>query len=335
MIAKTLSTALWDYKREKRTAYRARWNNASKLGHPCVRHLVLARTTPVENIPLFDVHVQFRFDDGNVLEGAVRDDLKASGFPITQDQRPFEWPEYEISGKIDGMVMIDGKNYPVEIKKVSPWFENTIKKCIDADGIISTVAVRQSMDRFLWMYLCQLNLYCLMSNSERGVFAFKNPVTGIITFAELPLDYELGEQTLQKAEAVIEHMKEGTLPEHCADPRICGMCQFAHVCKPPVLDTKGEDMEIILDDELEFLLDEWNELKPNRDLWERIDKNVAARIRGRTGICGKYRIGGKWTITPEKVIPEHVQAERKSWRKEIENLVLSQDSEEKTESQSY
>lgn len=307
VLADTLKKALWDYKSGKRRAYRSRSNNASKLGHPCIRFLVMIRTTDVDNIEKFSVESQFRMDDGKMFEAGVRRELRDMGFTLTRDEQPFEYASHQIGGKIDNMIEIQGEEYPLEIKKASPWFLKTIMNCV-IDGVMNLELARKSRNRFLWQYIVQLNVYCLMANKEKGLFALKDPVTGIIHFVELHLGYELGERTLQIAEEVNEHIAQGTLPNHCGDPRVCGDCQLVHVCEPPVLDTKGKDVKIVMDEGLEALIDEWTRLKPERDEWNHIDEELKARLRGFVGIVGKYFVDGKWSTTPEK------WAEPKKWK---------------------
>ena len=56
-------------------------NRASELGHECLRYLVLMRTRWEEKT-LHNVELQFIFDEGNIHEEAIINDIKKAGFRV-------------------------------------------------------------------------------------------------------------------------------------------------------------------------------------------------------------------------------------------------------------
>ena len=68
-------------------------NRASEAGHPCVRFLVLARTKN-ELRGLHDVGLQRIFDLGNLYEDYLLRAMAGADLRITEQQRPYEWPEF-------------------------------------------------------------------------------------------------------------------------------------------------------------------------------------------------------------------------------------------------
>lgn len=259
-------------------------NRASDLGHECLRYLVLNRTRWQEK-SLHDVRLQMIFDLGNVFEKVVMDDLREAGFTILEQQRPFQWKEYQITGSIDGKLLIEGVAIPMEIKSASPFAFKSINTAED---------IKRHKYHYMRKYLSQLTLYMLMNNSERGVFLFKNKTTGEIKEIWLDLDYELGESLLKKAEAINNHLTEGTLPEPMDyDDNICPECPFAHICMP---DRIGKEVDIVNDDHLHELLNRRAEIQPFSTEFNAIEKELKTILEGKEKL-----LVGDWFITGKMV----------------------------------
>jgi hypothetical protein len=94
-------------------------NRASEAGHPCVRFLVLSRiATSLKT--LHDVGLQRIFDEGNVHEAAVMREFEDAGVKVIEQQRSYEWRKFQLSGRIDAKIAINGSFVPLEIKSCSP-----------------------------------------------------------------------------------------------------------------------------------------------------------------------------------------------------------------------
>lgn len=285
-------------KARKIKAYPVNSNRASDLGNPCLRYHVFNRTRWEEK-SLHDVGLQGIFDLGNDIEEIALRELAAAGVKVIEQQKPFNWPEYQITGHLDGLVLLDGKAYPLEIKSCSPFVFDAIHTIDD---------LKKGKYAYLRKYPVQLTLYLLMSNIDKGVFLFKNKVTGAYKEIWLDLDYELGEQALKRAEAINAHLAAGTVPgaEYSEE---CDRCGFAHICD---VNHVGKEVEIDTG-ELSTMLDRMEALKPAKKEYEEIDEQVKKAVEGKEKLlAGGWYITGKWidrkgfTVEPGK-----------SWRRSI------------------
>jgi len=205
-------------------------NRASELGHECLRYLVLNRTRWQEK-GLYDARLQMIFDMGKAVEDMVCQDLKEAGFTIVEQQRPFSWPQYQITGSIDFKLAIDGQTYPAEIKSAAPHPFASINSVED---------MLKHKYPYMRRYPAQLTLYLLMDGKEKGLFLFKNKSSGELKEIWMDLDYEFAESLVQKAEVINNHVAGGTLPEPIEyQDDICGECAFAHICLPERIGKEG------------------------------------------------------------------------------------------------
>ncbi|MDD5490079.1 MAG: hypothetical protein PHP25_05380, partial [Candidatus Moranbacteria bacterium] len=167
-------------------------NRASEAGHPCLRFLVLSRLEPDKKV-LHDVNLQRIFDLGNVFEKAVLQELQEAGVNVVEQQRPFEWKKFQLSGHIDGKIQVGDKLIPIEIKSCSPNSFAEVEKKSPADLINS---------KKIWLrkYPAQILLYMLMDGSEAGLLVFKNKVTGRLH----QVNYYLDDVALEYAESILK-----------------------------------------------------------------------------------------------------------------------------------
>jgi CRISPR/Cas system-associated exonuclease Cas4 (RecB family) len=285
-------------------------NRASEMGHPCVRYLVLNRTRWQEK-SLPNARLQMIFDMGRMVEDLVSQDLREAGFRIVEQQRPFSWPEYQITGSIDFKLAIDGQVYPVEVKSAAP-------------NPFASINSAQDMLRHKYLYMrkypAQLTLYLIMDNKERGLFLFKNKSTGEMKEIWLDLDMEFAESLVQKAEKVNWYVAQGTLPDpidYAED--ICGECPFVHICLP---DRIGKEVEVPDDGQLLELVTRYHELKAMAKEYDEVNDRINKLVEGREKILvGDYFIQGKYIERATYDIPDEVKAQykgtAKSWRKQI------------------
>jgi len=260
---------------------------------------------------MHDVRLQMIFDLGHVFEAQAMADLREAGIAMLEQQRSFSWPEYKITGSIDGKIIDDGQVYPLEIKSAAPY----------AFDSINTI---EDMKRHKWHYMrkypAQLTLYLLMDGKERGLFLFKNKSTGALKEIWLDLDYEFAESLIAKAETINHHVAEGSLPEAMEyDEGICTDCGFAHICMP---DRIGKEVEIIDDSELLELLARYDALKPSYKEYEDVDKRISELVKGREKILvGDWFIEGKWNNRKSYNVPDEIKQQYQMmteyWQKKI------------------
>jgi len=272
-----------ELKRSRIKQWPVRSNRASDLGHECLRYLVLQRTRWQEK-KLHDVRLQSIFDEGNLHESAVIRDLMDAGIQVIEPQRGYEWREYQITGHIDAKIVINGKVVPLEIKSASPFIFQALNNIQD---------LYHGKYHYLRKYPAQMTIYLLMDNKEEGLFLFKNKVTGELKEIPMPLDYDLGEKLLKKAEAINEHVANETLPDYIPyDEEICGECPFQHVCLPEI---KRDALEIETDPELEEKLKRYFELKPLKSEYDKLDKEIKIKFKEQEKVViGNWLVTGKW-----------------------------------------
>ena len=274
-------------------------NRASDLGLPCVRYHVLNRTRWQERA-LHGVGLQQIFDMGNEIEKIVLRELDEAGLTVIEQQRSFSWPEYSITGHIDGLLQTPDGLFPLEIKSCSPYVFKTINSVND---------LTNGKYGYLRKYPAQLTLYCLMGNKEKGVILFKDKTSGQMKEVWIPLDYELGETLLKRAEAINAHVAAGTLPDPINDDMWCEGCAFAHICLPEHI---GKEVEIDTG-ELATMLDRLDALKDAKKEYDELNDQVKKAVEGREKVlAGEWFVTGKWidrkgfTVEPGK-----------QWRKSI------------------
>ena len=285
-------------------------NRASELGHECLRYLVLLRTRWQEKT-LHDARLQMIFDMGRMVEDLVCQDLRDAGFTIVEQQRPFSWAEYQITGAIDFKLALDGGVYPTEVKSAAPHPFASIN-CV-ADMI-------RHKYHYMRKYPAQLTLYLLMDGKEEGIFLFKNKSTGELKEIWLDLDYDFAESLVQKAELINKHVAEGTLPEPMEyNEDICGSCGFVHICLP---DRIGKEVEVSDDGELLELVTRYFELKPGAKEYDEVNDRITKLVQGREKILvGDYFIEGKWIDRKVYKVPDEIKQKyadiSQSWQKKI------------------
>ncbi len=264
-------------------------NRASSLGDPCLRRLVYERTN-YQDKRLHDVGLELIFKEGRNQEKEVLNDLREAGFEVYEQQRAYQWPEYQISGQIDGKIKIGDKAYPLEIKSMSPY-------------IFVNINSLEDFGKYPWTkkYVSQIMLYLLMANEETGYFILKNKSNGELKEIEVKMDYELAESILKKAEAINKNISEKTLPDKINDYDICSECSFSHICLPDL--DMGKGIEIVNREELEAKLEERARLEPYKKLYEEIDVEVKGQLKEiEAAAVGKWMITGKWIEKKEYLV---------------------------------
>jgi len=272
-----------EYKRLKQKIYPCHSNRASGMGDECERRLVYMRTDWDKQL-MPDVSLQYIFDEGNTQEEALFNDLRNAGVVLVEQQRPFSWPEYQISGMIDARVRDNGSVLPLEAKSMSPFIWDSIDTLED-------------LNKYPWTkkYLAQMLLYLLMSNSETGIFILKNKSTGKIKQIVVQLNdhLEYAESLLQKAKRINDHIQAKTMPDKINNFKTCSECQFRHICLPEILANGG--IEFIDNEALEKSLNRREELAPLTKEYSDIDKQVKEELK-RYMQDKKIISVGSWTI---------------------------------------
>lgn len=280
-------------------------NRPSEAGHPCIRFLVLSRLYLEKKI-LHDVGLQRIFDEGNLHEDAVLREIQDAGFKIVEQQRPFEWKKFQLSGRIDAKISVNGILIPLEIKSCSPNVFIHVKPLAPEELVNSKYSwVRQ--------YPAQIMLYMIMNEEEEGIIIFKNKATGEKCQKNFKMDYDFTEQILKKLELVNDYVARNELPpvEMSEECKRCGfqktMC-FADM-------DYGPGFNFISDEEKEAKLIRWYETKEIHDEHRQLDKELKEEFKGSNTIINEFKITSKEIERKEYMVPAGSY-----WRTTIEKL---------------
>lgn len=257
-------------------------NRASTLGHPCERYLVYERTRWQEK-SLHSLSTQLLFDEGRVHEKAVIRDLEDAGFMIIEQQKAFSWKKFQITGLIDGKIILDGKAIPFEVKSMSHHNFISIKSIDD-----------MKKSKYFWIrqYPAQMNLYLLLDEKEYGIMILKDRETGDLKQIDVCLDYEFTESLLKKAERINQHVANQSLPDRISDDKICERCPYMHICLPEIT----HEATIIDDPDLEIMLERMQALKVYLEEYNALEQEIKQKFDGFVGkrIIGNFIIEGKY-----------------------------------------
>lgn len=277
-------------------------NRASEAGHPCVRFLVLSRIHTELKI-MHDLGLQRIFDEGNLHEDSLMRELMEAGIRVVEQQRAYTWPQFELSGRIDAKIGVNGSFVPLEIKSCSPNVFLAVRDMAPSDMLKA---------KYPWIrkYPAQLLLYCLMEGSACGIMLFKNKVTGEKCQKLFILDDEMlayAEGVLKKLEAVNGWVHKGEAPpaERCPDCEGCGFAKTSCFVGKDF----GPGFEMIFDAaEVEAKLDRRAELAPAAKEYASLDEEVKEQFKGRSAVVGAWRIEARPYERTEYDVPNEIKA---------------------------
>ena len=165
-----LSNLIMDAKEAKtKEPWVTRSNYASRMGDVCVRRLCYFRTH-YDVQQKFNVKGQARVDLGKLLEQYSRDQinmvLRQYGIEIERQEIPAKWEEYEISGKIDGIIHLSQDEIILGqiIPETNPR-NRTVPVVLEIksvkDQIFDQIEELRDLQNYWWMkkYITQVQLY--------------------------------------------------------------------------------------------------------------------------------------------------------------------------------
>lgn len=272
-------------------------NRASECGNPCIRFLVLSRLHS-DKKALHDVGLQRIFDEGNLHEFAVLRELQDAGFQIIEQQRPFEWKKFRLTGRIDAKISINGTAIPLEIKSCSP---NIFQH------ILNLPPEEMTKSKYSWVrrYPGQIMAYMLMDGKEEGIIIFKNKSTGEKCQKNFKLDLEYTEEILKKLERVNECIAKNEIPPVEVSEE-CKRCGFMKTMCYPDQDY-GPGFDLISDEEVEVKLIRWDELKEKAKEYEELDKELKEIFKGKSAIVGDFKVESKEFERKNYKVPDEIK----------------------------
>jgi hypothetical protein len=127
-----------------------------------------------------------------------------------------------------------------------------------------------------------------------GLMFLKNKVSGALKQLEIPLDYGMAEEVLQKCEKINAHVEAKTLPDQIEwEDSVSGQCSFLHICYPGR--DFGKGLRVVDDAELLAILQKREALAGAAKAYKEADEALKAAIKEKSGlIIGDWQITGKW-----------------------------------------
>jgi hypothetical protein len=295
---------------------------ASDLG-PCTRETALA-ILHWRQKPAFEVDLLARFGRGTDIENLILRELSDIGFQVRVDRAPFETRgrdgELLMRGKIDGFVHWQGRDYPMEVKTVSPNIYARLNSVDDFEGF-----------GVMAKYPRQLHAYLYANGLTEGFFLIDDCL-GHWKFLAVTLDYNTAEEILQQCEqavAALERIAKLGAPEDEALPPYhpeVAVCRrrwaFGRVCHPPNL-AELDGLRVIEDPSLELMLKRREAIHAVAKEFESLDATVKKTLRHiPQAIVGAYVVQGKEQIRKIKAKEAHDQ---KAWLTTIQRIVASEE----------
>jgi len=306
---------LLNAKERSRQRYPVHSNWASMMGSPCLRELYHNRVNwKLRELP--DPERIFLFEGGEWIENKAYRDLQDAGFQIYGQGERFEINERgeKISGKIDMRLSWKGLSIPIEVKGLQAW---------DAESLNTVEDFFRSTKPWIKKYPAQLLLYMYSHASEWGIFYIVNKLSMVpkILWVNLYDHLDYVTDTLEKAILVNRCIKDPALLDEQAhkgynpEPDYCRLCSFFAACQPP---EAYDGSPIENDPEILELLEERGKSEEAKRAYDRADKKLKAKIKGREFRCGDWIVTGKWV---EKVIPpKKEETVSKYWKATIKRI---------------
>lgn len=302
-ILKQIEGNMYSYLESSRQAYKPSSNTATNLSIPCVRFGVFSRTH-WDKKALPEPESRLIMDDGKALEEETIRLLRDMGFKVEETQRPYRWEKYNIGGKIDGKLVINGqKGIPIEIYTMDQFAFKSVNTWED---------VKNAKSIWLKKKGYQLQVYLLMGNHDWGILVLRT-YRRIPKFIFVPLDLDIAEQMVGRAEAINNHIALGTNADPIPwDDQLCGYCPFLHVCMPD----RHVEPTVIDDPDIEVKLNRRGELEESYKEYKEIDEELKERFENiPEAIIGNWRIAGR-----EVQRKAYSVKEGSYWRTQIEKL---------------
>ena len=252
---------------------------ASSIGKNCDRFHYHAIKDWKEKT-LHDPILQSIFDEGNLHEEDVINQLKKMGFVVVEQQRSFTYEKPKISGHIDGILRWEGQDFPFDVKTISSF---DFPKINSAEDLLYSKKAHQRE------YMAQIQMYLLMSGNEVGCFILKNKQTGEIKPVWCQLDVAFCEPILKRAERVYKALEKEVPPERTKETELCHTCTFTHVCLPDL--NYNQDLKQINSQELAATFDRMNQLRPMVKEYKQLETEVD-EVKNQVGegnfLCGDF-----------------------------------------------
>ncbi|MBM3251935.1 MAG: hypothetical protein FJZ11_04040 [Candidatus Omnitrophica bacterium] len=251
-------------------------NQISEIGNPCDRYLFYNRTNwQSKKRPESILGLIFR--EGRLHERDIKATLLQIGYETKKAEIELVDNEgLNITGHIDSMIEIDGKEYPIEFKSLS---QNTWN---ETDTITDMLEHKYYYVR---KYPIQLIFYVYLSGADAGFFLLKNKVTGewktiVMELAEYKGLVDITKERIKKINQSVINDEPPSVYEGF-DEWICVSCPYNHICEKGLIYEKEIKESINLsNDDIVRLAKILLENKDSYEQYKKTDELLSKIIKG-------------------------------------------------------
>lgn len=296
-------------------------NHASEAGwvDDCLKYLVAKRLYP-EKEEAKGIEQQRRLEDGKAQEIIMRQELLAAGFEI-MEAKPMAWPDYELTGEVDDILVKNGDHFPLDYKSASTHMFRRIARCSQANELLES--------KFYWLrhYPAQLNIYDVLYKMPRGLLLFKDKDRNVKHEIQVPMDAKYTDHILAGLDQVNNFVAKKTLPpsEYKDICQNCGFCWT--LCFSENEQVHRPEVKIIEDPETELKLHRREELEEASKEFKKLDEEIKGMYKGENLIIGDFRIYSTpfdaTAYSVPKDIKEQYKFKQNRVRMTIKNLAKS------------
>jgi hypothetical protein len=290
--------------RRQPTAHPTVWASGWR---PCARRMALDMTVPDQQLP-FTAELLGKFRRGDDRERDLLADANRIGrdadppFDVINQQERFELKDRKgrvaITGKVDARIRFSSRDRgaPMEVKA---WAPNLVNRIDTFDDLFESPYTRGGG--------YQLLSYLYGANEPLGFLLLDR--SGLPKLLPVELDatnLDRMEAFLTRAEAVIDHVQAGTLPDFHDDASECRRCPFyATACDPPLT---AKPVRVLTDPELELALERWWTLREAGKEWCALDADIKRELRGvENAQAGHFVVQGRWSKYSRLDLPPEVK----------------------------
>ena len=266
---------------------------ASRIGHPCPRHLYHSITDWDKAAPPPDRLIEV-FAEGRAQERSVEIVLAESKFRLIQVQTQLLLEDPPVSGRVDGRIVPEipipgwpeGPHGPravlYEVKAVAP----------HSFARINTLEDMLNSNRWYErMWPAQLQIYLHVLGEDVGVLLLKDKTRMALKDIWVKADPTYVAQLLDRARKVYAAIQARQPPERVEGPQ-CRDCEYWLVCRPDIFYGQAQ-----IDDseELAALLDRRAQLQQAAAELRQVERRIKELLGDReTVIAGNWLVESKW-----------------------------------------
>lgn len=295
-------------------------NHASDAGwvDDCLRYLVAKRLHP-EKEEAKSLEQQRRLEEGKAQEVIMRNELLYAGYQIAE-AKPMTWPDYELTGEVDDILIKNGDHFPLDYKSASTHMFRRIARCNTAMELLES--------KFYWVrhYPAQLNIYDVLYKYPCGILLFKDKDRNVKHEIEAPMHSQYTDHVLAGLDQVNNHVAKKTMPP-AEYKDICQHCGFCWTLCFEGNQVHKPEVRVVEDPETELKLKRRDELEESAKEFKKLDEEIKGTYKGENLIIGDFRIySSPYDATAYSVpkdIKEQYKYQQERVRMTIKNLARS------------